>query len=194
MRNKKEVILSMLLTCTLTFGTVLVGQASGPDYGKVEIEQNEEHIETTDLMAKNMEDSRAQLVEATRVSADAVKQAEQEAIERARRADENLLAALIFCEAGGEPYQGQLAVGAVVMNRMRSGRYPNTLRGVIYQRGQFGPAMTGKLGRVLSSGRTTESCRRAAREAMAGANPIGSATSFGDGVNRGIKIGAHWFH
>ncbi len=54
-----------------------------------------------------------------------------------------LLAALIYCEAGNQPYEGQVAVGAVVMNRVRSGSYPNTISEVIYQSGQFGPAMTG---------------------------------------------------
>ena len=54
-----------------------------------------------------------------------------------------LLAALIQCEAGGESYEGQLAVGAVVMNRVRSGAYPNTIHGVIYASGQFTPAQSG---------------------------------------------------
>lgn len=201
MKGRKEAILCVLLTVVLIFGTVLVSQASGPDYGNVEIEIDQENIETTELMAKSMEDSRAMVIEATKVSAEAVIAAEEEAARiaaeeerRARQADEDLLAALIFCEAGGEPYQGQVAVGAVVMNRVRSGRYPGTISGVVYQRGQFGPATTGKLGRVLASGRTTESCRQAARDAMAGVNPVGGATSFGDGVYSGIQIGAHWFH
>ena len=56
-----------------------------------------------------------------------------------------MLAALIFCEAGGEPYEGQVAEGAVVMNRVRSGIFPNSITEVIYQSGQFGPAITGKL-------------------------------------------------
>ena len=59
--------------------------------------------------------------------------------------EQSLLAALIYCEAGNQPYEGQVAVGAVVMNRVRSGAYPNTIAEVIYQPGQFGPAMTGWL-------------------------------------------------
>lgn len=54
--------------------------------------------------------------------------------------DVTLLAALIQCEAGNECYEGQLAVGAVVMNRVRSGRYAGSIYGVIYQAGQFPPA------------------------------------------------------
>ena len=54
--------------------------------------------------------------------------------------DVTLLAALIQCEAGSESYEGQLAVGAVVMNRVRSGAYPGSIYGVIYESGQVTPA------------------------------------------------------
>lgn len=106
-----------------------------------------------------------------------------------------LLAALIFCEAGNQPYDGKVAVGAVVMNRIASSRFPNTLEGVIYQRGQFGPAITGKLGRVLASGRIPASCYQAAQDAMNGANPIGNALFFNTGRpgSAGYKLGDHYF-
>lgn len=107
--------------------------------------------------------------------------------------EQSLLAALIFCEAGGEPYEGQVAVGAVVLNRVRSGIFPNSISEVIYQSGQFGPAMTGKLDSVLADGRTTESCYQAAADALAGANPVGAALYFGNG-DYGQLIGNHWFH
>ena len=101
--------------------------------------------------------------------------------------------ALIYCEAGNQPYEGQVAVGAVVMNRVRSGSYPNTISEVIYQSGQFGPAMTGWLDSVLSSGGYTETAMQAAADALAGSNPIGDCLSFGNG-NWGIQIGDHFFH
>lgn len=108
--------------------------------------------------------------------------------------DRTLLAALIHCEAGGEPYDGQVAVGAVVMNRVGSGEFPNSIREVVYQSGQFGPAMTGKLERVLEAGTIYESCYQAADAAIAGQNPVGNALYFGDGRDYGILIGGHWFH
>ena len=108
--------------------------------------------------------------------------------------EQTLLAALIYCEAGGEPYEGQVAVGAVVVNRVKSGAFPGTVRDVIYQSGQFGPARTGKLDRVLANGSTTDSCYQAAAEALAGVSPVGGALYFGDGKNYGQKIGGHWFH
>lgn len=112
-----------------------------------------------------------------------------------KETDVRLLAALIFCEAGNQPYDGKVAVGAVVMNRIASGRFPNTLEGVIYQRGQFGPAMTGKLGRILSSNRIPASCYEAAQDAMNGANPIGNALFFNTGRpgTAGYKLGDHYF-
>ena len=96
-----------------------------------------------------------------------------------------------FCCHGS--YEGQVAVGAVVMNRVRSGSYPNTISEVIYQSGQFGPAMTGWLDSVLSSGGYTETAMQAAADALAGSNPIGDCLSFGNG-NWGIQIGDHFFH
>lgn len=157
--------------------------------------------------AKTMEQIAAE--EAARKAAEeaARKAAEKKAAEEAAKkaaaktspavsastSDRELLAAIIYCEAGGEPYEGKVAVGAVIMNRVRSGRFPNTIRDVIYQRGQFGPAMTGKLGRVLAAGKTSSECYRAADAALAGSNPIGNALFFGNG-NSGQKIGGHYFH
>ena len=105
----------------------------------------------------------------------------------------DLLAALIYCEAGNQPYEGQVAVGAVVMNRVRSGSYPNTITEVIYQSGQFGPAMTGWLDSVLASGSYSDAARQAAADAIAGSNPIGGCLYFGNG-NWGFQIGDHYFH
>lgn len=112
-----------------------------------------------------------------------------------RESDVRLLAALIYCEAGNQPYDGKVAVGAVVMNRIASTRFPNTLEGVIYQRGQFGPAVTGKLGRVLASGKAPASCYEAARDALNGASPVGNALFFNTGRpgTPGYKLGDHYF-
>lgn len=108
---------------------------------------------------------------------------------------EYLLAALIQCEAGGEPYEGQVAVGAVVMNRVRSAAYPDTIPGVIYASGQFTPAMTGKLDRVYASGKVYESCIKAAKEALSGVSNVGDLTHFRRNDGRaGLVIGNHVFH
>ena len=92
--------------------------------------------------------------------------------------DLRLLAALIHCEAGSETYNGKLAVGAVVMNRVRSGAYPNTISGVIFASGQFTPALNGKVARVYTSGNIAAGCYEAAQAAINGETNVGDATHF----------------
>ena len=104
-----------------------------------------------------------------------------------------LLASIIFCEAGNQPYEGQVAVGAVVMNRVRSDAFPDTVREVIYQKGQFTPAGTGWLDRVVASEGYTDSALQAAKDALAGQSPIGDCLYFDQG-SQGKRIGAHSFH
>ena len=88
--------------------------------------------------------------------------------DRISQEDYDLFAALVYCEAGGEPYAGQLAVASVVLNRVESSRFPSTIRGVIYQKGQFSPAASGSLARALAYGKATGSCYQAVAEALAG--------------------------
>lgn len=107
--------------------------------------------------------------------------------------EQALLASIIFCEAGNQPYEGQVAVGAVILNRVKSGSYPNSVAEVIYQPGQFGPAMTGWLDTVLASGSYTPTAMQAAVDAAAGSNSIGDCLYFGNG-DYGILIGDHYFH
>ncbi len=107
--------------------------------------------------------------------------------------DVTLLGALIQCEAGSECYEGQLAVGAVVMNRVRAG-YAGSISGVIYQSGQFTPAGNGTMAGVLASG-VSGSCLQAAQQAISGADNVNGATSFrsvSSGIP-GIVIGNHVF-
>ena len=105
--------------------------------------------------------------------------------------DVMLLAALIQCEAGKESYDGQLAVGAVVMNRVRSGAYPGSVSGVITQPSQFPPATNGRVANALASG-PSASCVQAAQAAIGGQSNVGSATHFGRSGN-GVTIGNHSF-
>lgn len=109
--------------------------------------------------------------------------------------DVTLLAALIQSEAGNQPYEGQLGVGAVVMNRVRSGAYPNSVAGVISAPGQFGPAATGRVASIMASG-PKASCVQAAQAAINGETTVGTATHFrsaSSGIG-GIVIGGHVFY
>lgn len=106
-----------------------------------------------------------------------------------------LLAALIHCEARGESYEGQVAVGAVVMNRVRSSAYPDTIHGVIYASGQFSPAQSGTVDKVLASGKINQSCIEAAKEALSGYSNVGDMTHFRRNNGReGLVIGNHVFY
>ena len=110
--------------------------------------------------------------------------------------DRYLLANLIYCEAGGEPYEGQVAVGAVVINRLLSARYPDTITGVIYQRSQFSPAGSGRLAIALAQNKATSSCYQAADEAMRGVTNVGTCVYFRTPIEglTGIQIGGHIFY
>lgn len=81
-----------------------------------------------------------------------------------------LLARIISAEARGEPYSGQVAVGAVVLNRVEHPSFPNTVAGVIYQPGAFSCLNDGQFDQPIS-----DSAYRAAREALGGADPSGGA-------------------
>lgn len=105
-----------------------------------------------------------------------------------------LLAALIQAEAGTQPYEGQVAVGDVVVNRLKSGRYGASIYNVIYAKGQFGPASSGLVAKIYNQG-PKASCIQAATDAVNGVNYIGAATHFRNvsSGNQGIVIGSHVF-
>lgn len=108
--------------------------------------------------------------------------------------DVTLLAALIQAEAGNQPYEGKLAVGAVVMNRVRSGAYPNSIIGVITAPGQFPPATNGTVSGIAARG-PSASCIQAAQAAVAGQTTVGGALHFGRvGKAGGVVIGNHVFY
>lgn len=110
--------------------------------------------------------------------------------------DRYLLANLIYCEAGNQPYAGQLAVGSVVINRVLSSVYPNTVVGVIYQNKQFSPVGDGHLALALAENRASAACYKAADEAMSGQTNVGQCVYFRtpiDGLS-GIQIGGHVFY
>ena len=111
--------------------------------------------------------------------------------------DRYLLANLIYCEAGGEPYAGQVAVGSVVINRVLSSVYPNTVTGVIYQSGQFSPVASGRLALALTESRATASCYQAADEVMSGTTNVGNCVYFRtpvEGITPKYTIGGHIFY
>lgn len=156
------------------------------EYTEVEFEMGE---------AQTMEQIRAaeEAAEAAKKKAELKKQ--YEAVSASGN-EVQLLGALIQLESGNQPYEGQLAVGAVVMNRVRSGRYPNTIADVIFAPGQF-PSASTRVYSQMNSG-VKSSCLQAAQEAINGVSNIGSFTHFKSsrssvsGAN--IVIGGHVFY
>ena len=84
--------------------------------------------------------------------------------------DIQLMARAINGEARGEPYEGQVAVGAVILNRVKSSQFPNTIAGVIYQKGAFTAVADGQINQPIDSNSTVY---KAARDAMNGSDPTG---------------------
>lgn len=179
-------------------------------------------VTTSNSIAMTMEEVNAMIAaeeaakkakeEAIAKAAEAAKQAKQAAAAKANAAktstatvskdssDVKLIASLIFCEAGGEPYEGKLAVANVVLNRVKSSKYPSSVSSVIYQGGQFGPASSGSLAKQLNryssySSKSELECIQAAKAALSGQNNIGSRTNFNTSTSNGsaIRIGHHLF-
>ncbi len=156
------------------------------DYVQVDMETGE--AITLEEEAAAIEAARKAAEEA-KAKAEAAAAANQAIIDSAD--DITLMAAIIQIEAGSELYEGQVAVGSVVMNRVRSGSYPNTIGGVIFARGQFA---TSRMSSVISKG-PKASCIQAAMDAMAGVDTTGGATHFRRAGNKaGLIIGHHVFY
>lgn len=110
--------------------------------------------------------------------------------------DLDMLAALIECEAGDQSYYGMLCVGAVVMNRINSSRFPNTLYEVIYQPYQFTPVTVSNRFSLVFARGANETCYSAAREVLEDGKIVGSWLFFrmNDGSREGEIIGDHVFY
>lgn len=108
--------------------------------------------------------------------------------EASRSAEVELLARLISAESGDEPYAGQVAVGAVVLNRMNHPSFPNSLSGVIYQPGAFACLADREFDQPI-----VDSAYKAAEEALAGWDPSGGATYYFNSTNASEWISSRPF-
>lgn len=148
--------------------------------------------EGAQLVGAEAVDEAALAAAEAQAAAEAAAQAQQTAAS-VSQGDLDLMAAIIECEAGGEPYEGKIGVGAVVMNRVRSSQFPNTISEVIYQSGQFSPVASGKLASVLIRG-ARQDCYDAARDVFAGANTVGDCLFFHAGGGSGLTIANQTFY
>ena len=166
-------------------------------FAEEEVQQDETaalQAEASEAAQNEIEEVQA-AEEAARIEAEA-QQAALAAQTAAISAEElKLFANIIYCEAGSESYVGKVAVGNVIMNRVKSASQPNTITEVIYAKGQFSPVRNGSLQRALSSDKADAACYQAAIEALAGAQPVGDKLFFRRNNGRsGQVIGNHVFY
>jgi len=153
----------------------------------------EEEIRRQELEAENLQEQLASEIALSRLAASSETRDLSGIAFSA--SDLDMMAAIIECEAGGESYTGKVAVGAVVLNRVKSSLFPDTVAGVIYQNRQFSPVGSGRFAMVLARG-ANASCYEAAQEAMNGASPVGNCVFFRTPIPglTGIQIGGHIFY
>ncbi|MCR5832317.1 MAG: cell wall hydrolase [Lachnospiraceae bacterium] len=169
------------------FVTIADSLGTGKTIEKIKAEEDQAKKEKADAeaAAKKAEVEAGRTTETTKTNNGAV---------AADVSDQVLLAALIQAEGGNQPYEGQVSIGTVVMNRLRSGRYGNSIYSVIYAKSQFGPAGSGQVAKIAAAG-PKASCLQAAQDALNGVSYIGGATHFRNirSGYTGIVIGSHVF-
>lgn len=189
-QNKKIYLMFILVLVSALFSAGFTTRASAVRPER-QVECMSQGIEIKPDYFSMCEEIQAQAAEERDRQAELRK--EEEAALAKRKEQEELLASIIFCEAGNQSYTGQVAVGAVVMNRLNHSNYPDSIEEVIYQKGQFAPVATGWLDKVRNNCEYTESAMNAAKDALNGANPVGNCLFFDRGGS-GMKIGDHFFH
>lgn len=113
----------------------------------------------------------------------------------AKSEEVRMMAAMIQCEAGNQEFEGQVAVGTVIMNRVKSTGYPNTIQEVIMQPNQFGPSDSQLFADLLANDTIKDTCREAAKLAFSGVDNVGGAMHFRRaGSKEGLVIGNHVFY
>ena len=146
---------------------------------------------TTEEIAEIEQKKAAEKAAAEKALAEARAKAQNNVVALSNVDDYTLLAAIISCEAGSESYETQLAVGSVIMNRVRSGRWGGSLAEVLTRPGQFPPATNGILTNKLTSGRISSTSYEAASAALAGYDNTYGCLHFNrnNGARSGIVYG-----
>ena len=158
MRFKKVAVMVMAVSLFMTSFTAGSSYASANETADTQIEgmilkSENVNIEETTVVQSVATSSSISDKSDTKASNKKTTKAKKTTKKRKKKkyskADLRLMASIINCEAGSEPYQGKVAVGIVVMNRVSSKSFPNSIKGVIYQKGQFSPVRNGSLKKRL---------------------------------------------
>lgn len=189
MRFKKAAVMVLVASLVMTPFTANSSYVSANETKKVEIQglifKDMSEDDTTDnkVTVDNSSVNVSSQTSKTNTSSKETKKKttikKKKSKKRYSKADLRLMASIINCEAGSEPYQGKLAVGIVVMNRVSSKSFPNSIKGVIYQKGQFSPVRNGSLKKRLrqydskrTGSKQWKSCISAARKTLKGQKTI----------------------
>ena len=159
-------------------------EAAEEEEQQEEAGEAEEKTETEEKKEEKKEEAKEEKQEETK--SEEKKETKEDPIDTSAT-DLYLLAAITYCEAGAEPYEGQLAVANVVLNRLRSGKYGSTLSDVIYAPYQFTGCQMSTFQGALKTGGSS-SCLMAAQEALSGKNNIGGCYYFRP--YRNVNLGA----
>lgn len=156
------------------------------------------------VLALNFSSINVYAAEAKSTKTEATKKVVKEETTKYTKAELRLLSAIIYCESGSECYRGKLAVGIVVMNRVKSNLYPDSIKEVVYQRYQFSPVNNGTLKKALAEydkGHFTSTLEkdsiRAAKAALSGITSItvnGKKKDFSKFLYFSGRLKGHTYH
>lgn len=190
-QEKKEQVNSLIANAKSNLGSIASELSDAQDNAT----DLENQIAEMEALEEQLERQKAEEDAARLAEIQAQEQEDTSGVEVvATDSDLYLLGAIIQCESEGEPYEGKLAVGSVIINRVKSSYFPNTISGVIYQSGQFSPVASGRLAYRLEAGVNSE-CLQAAQSVLDG-NITVSCLYFrrNNGVISGTVIGNHVFY
>ena len=181
MRFKKAAVMVLAASLVMTPFTANSSYVSANETTKVEIQglifkdmsedDTTDNKTTVDNSSVNVSSQTSKTNTSSKETKKKTTTTKKKSKKRYSKADLRLMASIINCEAGSEPYQGKLAVGIVVMNRVSSKSFPNSIKGVIYQKGQFSPVRNGSLKKALKlydEGRLNKKCIKAAKATLNG--------------------------
>ena len=185
MRFKKVAVMVMAVSLFMTSFTAGSSYASANETADTQIEgmilksENVNIEETTVVQSVATSSSISDKSDTNKKTTKAKKTTKKRKKKKYSKSDLRLMASIINCEAGSEPYQGKVAVGIVVMNRVSSKSFPNSIKGVIYQKGQFSPVRNGSLKKRLkqydakrTGSKQWKSCISAAKRVLQGQKTI----------------------
>ena len=185
MRFKKVAVMVMAVSLFMTSFTAGSSYASANETADTQIEgmilksENVNIEETTVVQSVATSSSISDKSASNKKTTKAKKTTKKRKKKKYSKSDLRLMASIINCEAGSEPYQGKVAVGIVVMNRVSSKSFPNSIKGVIYQKGQFSPVRNGSLKKRLkqydakrTGSKQWKSCISAAKRVLQGQKTI----------------------